>query len=303
MYDVNIAVNLAAMLMIGILFLLFLRERSLLQGLSARFFPMLGVDLLLLAANAGRWYAHLKGNLPVCLGINSFACMCYYAELALFLSYGVAYVSRSASVSHWYTRIGTAVCAVSAAGWTLSAFTGSFYTLSETGVVVPGRLYLLGQLGGYLVIGLAVLLIVRYYRVLGSSIALLFLSFALFPVAAAVVREFWRGVDLMPAMLSLSLLLAFNFVHVQESLELREREVQTEKDRIAAALSQLRPQALYDTLENARTLCETDSAAAQRTIAAFADNLRSALDQFSAESISAPKHSEQEEDNHEYFGS
>lgn len=293
MHDVNIAVSLAAMLMIGTVFLSCLKERRVLQGLNGQFLPMLIVNLAMLGANTLLWAALKHGNDLLFRLCSCVSCVCYYAELALFLRYGAAFIARRVPVSPWYVRISTAVCAVSAAGWTLSSFNDAFYSLSETGEGTPGPLYLLGQVGGYLVIALAVLLIVRYYRTLGRGLASLFLSFALFPVLAAIVRIFWRGVDLMPMMLSLSLMLGYSMVHVQESLDLRERELQTEKQRLTAALAQLQPQLLYRTLDDARALCATDSAAAQQTIAAFADHLRLNLD----------KATSQEENTHVHLSS
>lgn len=293
MYDVNITVNLAALLMISIVFLQCLKEQSLYWNQMAFFLPMLAVNLVMLISNALLWAALKRGNDLFYRLFSCLECVCYYAELALFLNYGAERISRRAAISPWYSRAAAVICAVSATGWVLSAFTDSFYILDENGVGAPGPLYLLGQVGGYLVVGMAVLLIVRYFKTLGKGITLLFLSFALFPVLAAVAREFWRGVDLMPAMFSLSLLLAYSFVHVQDSLELRDQEVQAEKDRVAAALARLQPEALYRTLDAARGLCDSDSVQAQQTIAAFADDLRERLD----------KSVLREENEHEHFGS
>lgn len=285
MDSINLTVNLAAFLMIGIVFLNTLEERRILRELSDRFLPMLVADLLMLASNVLLWRSRMQGYLFAYRLFSSAACVCYYALLALFIRCGAAYTARKTPVSPWYTRLSDTICAVSAAGWVVSSFTDLFYSVNENGVGVPGKFYLLGQIGGYLVILMAVFLILRYYSVLGRGMALLFGSFALCPAAAVVVRQFWRGVDLMPAMMSLSLLLICSFLHVQQMADFHEQELQMEENRATAMLGKIHPQFLYSTLDAVRDLCRTDSELAQQTVAEFSDYLRGNLDSVESASL------------------
>ncbi|MBQ9720350.1 MAG: histidine kinase [Oscillospiraceae bacterium] len=278
MYNINISTSLAMLLMMScIAWSCFLR-RELFRRQSSYFLYMLLTSLMMLAANATAWIGLANGSFQTYQIFNSITCVCFYIEITLFMYYGHEYISRRTQSSPWFARISLLICVCSAAVWISSNFTDVFYTLDENGMGVPGRLYYLAQVGGYIILLMVIFVIIRYHKVLGSGVTMLYLSFALFPVAAAITRQFWRGMSFMPVMVSLSVMLVYYFIHLQQIVDVREQELRVGKNRVTATLTRLQPPFLYSTLDTIRTLCDTDPATAQQAVSEFAEYFRGNLD-------------------------
>ena len=278
MYNINIFTSLSMLLMMGCITWSCFLQRELVRRQSSYFSYMLLASLMMLAANAVAWIGLANGSFRIYQIFNSISCVCFYIEITLFMYYGHEYISRRTPSSPWFARISLLICVCSAAMWIASNFTDVFYTLDENGMGIPGRLYYLAQVGGYIILLMVLLVIIRYRKVLGSGVTMLYLSFALFPVAAAIARQFWRGVSFMPVMVSLSVMLVYYFIHLQQIMDVREQELRVDKNRVTATLTRLQPSFLYSTLDTIRDLCDTDPAAAQQAVAEFAEYFRGNLD-------------------------
>ena len=231
---------------------------------------MLIFDVVMLLADAGRNCSVVTENSAL---NRLFYCLCqisYYAILILFVYDLTSYISDKAPISRIPERLNAAVCVLSAVLWVVSAFNGMIYDLAAG---TRGTFYWFGQSGGIYMMFTQLGLQIRYRRVFRRGDFLIYLCFFLCPVLIFVIRSIVADVELMPVALSVSVLLLYEFVHLEQQRHSQETELLLSETKLFAMNDQARTHFLYNTLNSIYCLCEKDLPTAQRAVHDFAEYL------------------------------
>lgn len=246
--------------------------------MGARFFiSLLGFDIVMLLAGGADSLVLLRDADALLhslfAGISDLA---YFLVLASFLLYLAAYAAGRGPISLWPTRIGVAIACAYGVLWFVSDFTGIIYVQDETGTV-PGPLYWVGQVGGYLVGILALYTTLRYRRHFQTIELLSFLLFVFVPLIGSLFRPLVSDITLMPILITLSVVVIKTFVQLGQDRLLEQQMAENANLRFNVAVSQIRPHFIYNALTAIRSLCDMDSEA-YLAVTSFSGFLRGSLD-------------------------
>ena len=236
---------------------------------------MLIADVVMLLADAGRQYFTIQGNLALNRLFYCFCQISYYAILILFVYDLTSYISAKKRISRVPARLNAAVCVVSAVLWVVSAFNGMIY---DPAAGARGAIYWVGQAGGVYMMLTQLGLQIRYRKVFRRGDFLIYLCFFLCPVLLFLIRSFVADVELMSVALSVSILLLYEFVHLEQQRHSQETELLLSEAKLSVMINQTRPHFLYNTLNSIYYLCEKDPETAQRAVRDFAEYLRGNLE-------------------------
>ena len=240
---------------------------------------MLVSDVVMLLADAGRNYFILQNHLAL---TRLFYCICqvsYYAILILFVYDLTSYISAKKTISRLPARLNAAVCIVSAVLWLVSAFNGMIYDLAAG---ARGAVYWVGQLGGIYMMFTQLGLQLRHRKVFRRGDFIIYLCFFLCPVVLFAVRSFVPDAELMSVALSVSILLLYEFVHLEQLRHSQETELLLSEAKLSVMTNQTRPHFLYNTLNSIYYLCEKDPITAQKAVRDFAEYLRGNMESMEA---------------------
>ncbi|MBR3170943.1 MAG: histidine kinase [Lachnospiraceae bacterium] len=281
MIYINIIILLYALLTMVILIVGCIMEYSIRKKRYPYFIPAVASAIVMLAFDLIGWIAVLwmdesiiaKRIYDAAYLISSVA---YFVLLVLFLRF-IIYVIEStvagAHVPKWIDYLNIAVCGCSAGFWAVNSVNG-FISTSTVDGIETGPYYLLGQVGGIIVLGIMLALLLRYRREIGLPNVLVLLSFVIFPVITFVFRLVSVDISLMGPALSLSLILVHNYLNVRRTISMSELEKRLAEDRIDIMLSQIRPHFIFNTLNSIYYLCDQDPELAKAAIADFSEYLR-----------------------------
>ena len=236
---------------------------------------MLISDVVMLLADAARHYFTLQGNLAPTRLFYCFCQISYYAILILFVYDLTSYISARKTISRVPAQLNAAVCVISAVLWVVSAFNGMIYDLAAG---ARGAIYWIGQLGGVYMMFTQLGLQIRYRKVFRRGDFWIYLCFFLCPVLIFAIRSFVADVELMSVALSVSILLLYEFVHLEQQRHFQETELLLSEAKLSVLINQTRPHFLYNTLNSIYYLCEKDPGTAQRAVRDFAEYLRGNLE-------------------------
>lgn len=257
--------------------------RKEIRAVSSKFFlAILGCDVLMLLSlilefkfvdltvSDGEKFL-LPMRICACLDFIS-----YFSLITLFNYYILEYISKKTKISWNYGHMCVIVCTIFAIGWCASIFNGMFFTV-ENGKFVHGNYYWFAQIGGYFVALVTVFLIIRYFKEIGIHDALFFLSFVIFPIISIGIR-FKASFFTMQMALTLSILLLFNFIHLNQVRYIFKQQEKIREDKITLSFSQIRPHFVFNTLNSIYVLCDKNPAAVKDAIGDFAGYLRTNLE-------------------------
>lgn len=247
-------------------------------GRRRSFFPPMLAAVGMDAATLLAWIAMTRGSMHLFFPLFGAGVVCYFMALALFICGIREYLLQRGCTLRWPVRCTVPVCALSAVAWLISNRSGMFYTIRSTGLSAPGPLYLLGQLGGYWVIAVLLILVLRHRDVLGRNVARIFAAFPVLPLLSAPLQMLAPGLHLMPLLLSAAFVRVYAFILQEQAQALQERQLGLTQNRIAISFSQIRPHFLYNTLNSIYYLCASDPKAAQSAIDDFTAYLRGNLE-------------------------
>lgn len=204
------------------------------------------------------------------------SCVAYFVLLILFLRfiiYAIESIVKGTHVPKWVDRLNIAVCGISAGFWAVNSVNGLISTSTVNGTET-GPYYLIGQVGGVIVLCIIFALLIHYRRGLGVGSVMVLLSFVIFPVITFAFRVVNVEIGLMGPALSLSLLLIHNYLNIRRTISMSEMENRLARDRIDIMLSQIRPHFIFNTLNSIYYLCDQDTELAKEAIADFSEYLR-----------------------------
>lgn len=248
------------------------------------FFPaMLGAAVGMDASTLLAWIAQALGRLRLFAALFSVGSVFYFAVLALFICGIQEYLVQRGVMLRWPICTTVPVCALSALAWICSGKNGMFYTFGPTGSIAPGPYHLLGQLGGFWVLGVLLIVVLRYRAVLGRRVAVVFAAFPILPLLSPVLQQLLPGTHLMPLLLSAALLRVYAYILREQSQALHARRIRLAQDRVDISFRQIRPHFLYNTLSSIYYLCDADPQAAQAAIDDLTAYLRCNLESMEQE--------------------
>ena len=201
----------------------------------------------------------------------------YYMTLFFFIVYVRKYIGQYRSVPRYYTIASLVVCIVFTILWILSVINGILFKI-EDGYMVPGPLYALGQLGGYFIVILVVVMIKRYGEGISRQNMMVFISFSLCPIIGVVVRSIFKIQSVVVLLFSLTMVLMHIIIDLENGERVRRQEAIIADDRIRIMISQVQPHFLFNALNSIYVLCEKDPKQAQEAVGDFSEYLRANLE-------------------------
>ena len=197
----------------------------------------------------------------------------YYMTLFFFMVYVRNYIGQYKPVPNYYLTVSFIICVIFTILWIISVINGMLFSM-EDGEMVAGPLYAFGQLGGYTIVFLVVLMIKRYGEGIGRQNMIVFISFSLCPIVGVVIRHLFRVQSVVVLMLSLTMVLMHIIIDLENGERLRHQEAIIADDRIRLMISQIQPHFLFNALNSIYVLCEKDPGQAQEAVGDFSDYLR-----------------------------
>ena len=201
----------------------------------------------------------------------------YYMTLYFFIVYVRKYIGQYRYVPRCYTIISLVVCIVFTILWILSVVNGFLFKI-EDGAMVPGPLYSLGQLGGYFIVVLVIVMIKRYGEGLSKQNMIVIISFSLCPIIGVVVRSIFKVQSVVVLLFSLTMVLMHIIIDLENSERVRRQEAIIADDKIRIMISQVQPHFLFNALNSIYVLCDKDPKQAQEAVGDFSEYLRANLE-------------------------
>lgn len=241
---------------------------------------ILVANFLMLILDAATWLLEYNGMvniLYVILTISSVSLL--YIIIAAFNYYIYFYLSEKTRISVWMGHFGLPVCIAGIFMWVTSPVHEQVFYI-ENGVYVHGPMYAFSQILGASIILFDVILTVKYRKKLEIPDFVAIISYMFLPLVALVITMKYPQVGSLFIYLSvtLSMLMVYTFIHVQQSIELRKKENALTQERLSIMMSQIQPHFLYNSLNAIYYLCTKDPEMAQKAIGEFSDYLRGNLD-------------------------
>lgn len=278
----NIVTHALMLVVMTIVLISGLGERSAARVHSPFIMRLVYSDVILLAAETARWalfaYEGVNPVIHFFYVISALLCICaFYACLSLFIYFTVDFIAHKTSISFIWAHATAVVCAIYAVSWCISFFNGMFLR-SVDGVIVYGSLAFIRGLGGYFVIVMIVVLMLRYRRVIRrTERTTLFLFMAIILFMELFPRV--RAICSMYLMFSIGVLLIIAFIHIKQAQRMHEQELQLSQERLAIMLSQIRPHFIFNALNTIYALCgRNDSECAKKAVSEFSMYLRENLE-------------------------
>ena len=241
---------------------------------------ILAANSLMLIIDALTWWLEYNDKvrtLYVIFTISSVSLL--YLIVTVFNYYIYFYLSEKCIVPAWIGHFGVPFCVLGFVMWLTSPIHGQVFYI-ENGAYIHGPLYMLSQLLGAGVIFFDFVLTIIYRKNLEllDFIAVIgYMMLPLFAVAMTILMPFVGSVFIYLSV-TLSMLMVYTFIHVQQSIELKEKENALTQERLAIMMSQIQPHFLYNSLNAIYYLCAKDPEMAQEAIGQFSDYLRGNLD-------------------------
>ena len=259
----------------SLIFLLGFNRRSLQNRKDRQFFCMLLAAAVMFAANtADSFYNPQPENLVEFI-LQAITFIGFYFLLFYYTRY-LSEIIRPKAYRILDFATGS-MCVLSAVLWIISIFNGSVVQISGE-YVTPGPLYLLGQMGGFLIILNDIFLLVFYRKVIGIRSAAILATLPLIPLIAAVFEMLFSGPSVRSQFIFLSIMIIYTYYYQETSLELERKESALLKSKVDLMTGRMQPHYLYNVLSTIYYLCEEDPMKAQEAVGIFSDYLRDVLE-------------------------
>lgn len=279
--SVNVAIEITCLLLSVALLVSILIIKANRTKLTRIFLWMVVANSVVLLCDAIAWgfagwpNPNMK---PLLEAVNLMMYLMSYLQIALTAYYIVTYLAhRQTRVQKWILPcflIGTCILA----GMVIfSQFNGSVYYIDDNNFYRFGPLYeLLYLITVAFAILFTVLILVYRKDFLGRELGAI-LFFILSLVAALILEAFVMEIMFVNAMTSVSLVVLFMLVHLQQETQAAEKEA---KLKTSIMLSQIQPHFLYNTLNSiSESLDEIEQASeANKALTTFAHYLRANMD-------------------------
>lgn len=255
--------------MVGICLFLTKRKRDLLSRL---YFRMLICNVGVMSFDAlsllfrGRLGAIAFWGVRI---TNFAAYCCNYILIITFLHYLTVFLEQRVSITRKMLWIGRVICGVSLCLMVATQFLPIFYYFDAENIYHRAPLFYLSQLSGVVCMLLCAYLLIKYRKSILPLEKFVLWLYILLPVLALVIQIFIYGLVFLNLANTLSLLIVYLFLQVEQGRRITEQENELTQSRISIMMSQIQPHFLYNSLNSIYYLCELDPSAAQRAINDF----------------------------------
>ncbi|MDO5574642.1 MAG: histidine kinase [bacterium] len=200
--------------------------------------------------------------------------LCSTGMLLFFTAYLIEYLSPKVHVHRVFWHVALVLGGMHIAGVLLSVGNGMFFTITAENVYQRGDWFWFSQLLPLLIYVLDIVIFAFYHQVLSMRDFHILSSYIALPLVCELIQMTHFGVSLLPAGVSVSLLLIYINIQSEQELRLERQEKELAEARIDIMLSQIQPHFLYNSLTAIRQLCDENPAQAKETIHDFAQFLR-----------------------------
>ena len=203
-----------------------------------------------------------------------------YAVYVLYILYVKEHVNEAGKdkkIPEWVTYLSVGFGAFGALLWILSLFSEPFRELSDPELKYGG-MFALAHSGGFVLVLVSVVILVKYRDVLGKRETWVLSSMPILMVAAALAEPFAQGIELRYPSMVLEFLIVYTNHHLELEAKQEIEETVGVRQRLNSAADRMKPHYLYNVLTTIYYLCETDPSKAQHAIGIFSEYMRSTLE-------------------------
>lgn len=285
--SINIALELLSLIISLMVFFCSLLRKNKDSRLHRLFPCMLFLNTFALLCDLVTWIfrsSTAPALRPLLLVSNFFVYSLGYLILALFIDYLLSFLAQRGPIPRHLVRISYAFCAFSILLILISQFNHMYYYFDEANRYIRGDYFIHSQIYGLLLLLASLLLIPIYHKRLRTSEVLALLSYGVFPLFAILIQLAAYGLTLLYVATTLSLLLLYIVLQLQQEKRLYQQELELVSNRVAIMLSQIQPHFLYNALNTIQYLCQTQPQKAAQVIEDFAAYLRGNMDSLTQQS-------------------
>lgn len=239
---------------------------------------------IMLLTDAAAW--GFKGSLNelnrvIVIASNFLTFVFGYFMLAAFTDYLVRYLQVKGFVKIKLNRVVLGLCMAGVIMVIVSQFTHMYYIIDENNMYRRQDYFWVSQIWGVMCMVINAYILIRYRAYMGNGERLVFSSYIILPVLSMGIQIFVYGLALLNKATTVSLVMVYIGIQMEQARILKEKELELSESRIAIMLSQIQPHFLYNTLTAIGCLCDIDSSRAKKAIIDFSEYLRGNLDSLS----------------------
>lgn len=186
-------------------------------------------------------------------------------------------VEKATRVPHWVTNLSVCVGIVGAMLWVLSFFSPVFGELNRA-TSSFSSIFLIGHLGGFILILISVILLVKYRSVLGQRGTMVLMSMPILMAIATLLEPVVRGIELRYPAAVLEFLIVYTQHHMDLELKQEREEAEGLRNRLSLSAGRMKSHFLYNVLTTIYYLCETNPKEAQSAVGTFSEYMKSTLE-------------------------
>lgn len=239
---------------------------------------MLALNIAVLFCDIYTWAAKSPETRMDCFIANFFVYSLGYVIVQQFSCYLVSFIAPNRTYSRVCLRVITVMCAVAVALVVVSMFNGMYFTYDMMGNYIRGPLYWVSQAYPVVIMMLQMAYILSYAKKLGWRDTLTLLSYGALPIIAMLFQIFFYGITLLYLATTLSLMLIYINIQMEQNRRLIAKEAELTQNRMAIMLSQIQPHFLYNALGSIQRLCRVNPELAEKATIEFSIFLRGNMD-------------------------
>ncbi|MDD3184171.1 MAG: histidine kinase [Anaerostipes sp.] len=235
------------------------------------------------ATDAMLWFlVDIPAYIPMVRVLNTLSFVSGGILMVLYVYCALTYIEEKEPVSFVPAHIAAVVIGIAVVAWVISNFNGMYYYFDENGLYCNGPLSWVNLVLWYALFLTSVFVVLVHRKVLGWKQTCILISFGILPIAASSLETVW---DITPRYMAmaLSIILVYMVIHVTQSKQLLQRELELSQSRVAIMLSQIQPHFLYNALGAIEQLCVVDPPTAKQAMNNFSHFLRGNLDSLTAD--------------------
>ncbi len=276
----NVSMECISIVITAILFICHWADNERNSRMNRLFMGILVVNFCILCSSITSWI--FDGNpapyarvFAVCANFSLYF-FWYMLKIAI-SGYLFVYIPLKRLETRKYLLLISVCCAPFVVLLIISQFNGMIYWINDQNQFNRGPVYWIAYLP-ILLYGLDVFVILRHRKALLKTDLLTLLYMELLPFPVAFAQVFISGVLPLNTALTISLLILYTRVQLEQSRRLKEREQELQEARIDIMLSQIQPHFLYNTLTAIKNLISKNPEEAEILVTEFSAYLRQNMD-------------------------
>lgn len=217
---------------------------------------------------------------PLSIATRAIAYIGIYAVYVLYIFYIIENINDSAGHSVVIDMVAYVAVFMGVLGallWILSLFNPTFSELSGHHLRY-GKVFLIGHLGGFVLILTSLILLIKHRRRLGRRETMVLMAMPVLMLAAILLEPIAQGIELRYPCIVLEFLIVYTQHHLELEVKQEIQETTGMKQRMTLATGRMKPHYLYNVLTTIYYLCESAPEKAQSAVGLFSEYLRSTLE-------------------------